>query len=212
VETLNRVSVRNLKSAFNFWGENMSFQKGHPFYKGGEKGWFKKGNTPPFKNKKMPQIIKDKISQSNKGKIPWIKERHHSFKHKQKMSIARKNYLFNHPHPMLGRKMPESQKIKISQKLKGEKSYRWKGGKFLKRGYYKIKNENHPYHDRYGYVFEHRFIMEQKIGRYLKPTEFVHHINGIKDDNRIENLQLFILGKNWHPCFCPQCGFEFLIK
>jgi len=67
----------------------------------------------------------------------------------------------------------------------------WKGGRIYRLGYILIKTDNHPNSNSTGYVQEHRLIMEKYIGRYLSKKEKVHHINGVKDDNRIENLQLF---------------------
>ena len=55
-------------------------------------------------------------------------------------------------------------------------------------GYIEIKTEN-------GWVLEHIFIMEKIIGRKINhKKEIVHHINHIRDDNRLENLQLFKRG------------------
>ena len=42
------------------------------------------------------------------------------------------------------------------------------------------------------YVFEHILVMEEKIGRYLRPEESVHHLNGVNEDNRPENLELWV--------------------
>src|SRR6266566_7746996 len=41
------------------------------------------------------------------------------------------------------------------------------------------------------YIFEHIIVMETVLGRYLLPTESVHHRSGVRDDNRPENLELW---------------------
>lgn len=77
----------------------------------------------------------------------------------------------------------------------GEDHPRWKGGTKDKYGYKQIKlYPGDPYYEmskhKSDYVLEHRVVMARHIGRSLKSTEIVHHVNGIKDDNRIENLEL----------------------
>ena len=49
----------------------------------------------------------------------------------------------------------------------------------------------HPRAGNGNYVFEHILVMEQQLGRYLLPDEYVHHLNGVRDDNRPENLELW---------------------
>ena len=50
---------------------------------------------------------------------------------------------------------------------------------------------NHPRAGRNGYVFEHVLVMEDLLGRHLMPGETVHHLNGLRNDNRPENLELW---------------------
>ena len=82
-------------------------------------------------------------------------------------------------------------KICKGKMLKPENFNHWKGGKsILKTGYIYIYFPLHPFSCKKGYVMEHRLVMEKQIGRYLHRWEVVHHINRIRDDNRLENLEL----------------------
>jgi len=65
-----------------------------------------------------------------------------------------------------------------------------KKGRYIQNGYVCIYQPKHPNCDSKGYVKEHRLVMENHIGRLLNKNEEVHHINGVKSDNRIENLRL----------------------
>lgn len=75
--------------------------------------------------------------------------------------------------------------------MSGKNHPRWnEGNKIISHGYIFVLKHNHPFADKIGYVPEHRLVMEKHLGRYLLPTERIHHINGIKTDNRFKNLKL----------------------
>lgn len=109
----------------------------------------------------------------------------------------------------------DKQKENLNRGLKKAwESVRGSGkGYYYNNGYKMIYKPEHPSARKSGWIFEHRFVMENFLGRDLLKKEIVHHRNKIKDDNRIENLSLIELGKpNAHEINCPKCNFAWMIK
>lgn len=73
------------------------------------------------------------------------------------------------------------------------------------KGYRQVLKKDHPKATSYGYVMEHRVVMEAVLGRYLKKSEVVHHINHDKLDNRPENL--VVMKKRAHDKMKPPPRF-----
>jgi hypothetical protein len=74
----------------------------------------------------------------------------------------------------------------------GEQAAHWRGGRMKvgASGYVRLHKPDHPHANKAGYVYEHRYVMEQKIGRLLKREEIVDHIDRNRSNNAPENLRL----------------------
>jgi len=99
----------------------------------------------------------------------------------------------------LGRKWNHSQVAieKIRAGKIGNKNPSWKGGIIVSGGGYRMcLAHGHPAANEGGYVFEHRLMMERKLGRYLRPEEVVHHWDLDVKNNDPSNLILFENGQD----------------
>lgn len=72
--------------------------------------------------------------------------------------------------------------------LKQEESPNWKGGRSRTDGYVRILRPDHPRAYSNGYVLEHIVVWEEAHGQPLPEGWVIHHLNGVKEDNRPENL------------------------
>ena len=135
---------------------------------------------------KIFNIFSRPFSETNGGRSPSDKTRN-------KMSKALKGK------PSWSKGLTKEIDIRLKQrgeKQKGKNSIHWKGGRYkYNKGYIMVWiDETSPFYEMVQKgtrrIQEHRLVMAQHLKRCLKSSEYVHHINWIKDDNRIKNLVL----------------------
>ena len=130
-----------------------------------------------------PKEIRDKVSSSLRG---WYKQ--------NKNSLQYKNRLIKIGNGNRGKVVSDTTKEKLKGRIPwnkgvigfmaGEQNSNWKGGKALMNGYWFIRIDRGVYKKR------SRIEMETYLWKELSSHDIVHHINGDKADDRIENLQL----------------------
>ena len=79
---------------------------------------------------------------------------------------------------------------------KGKKNPNWTGGELRHKGYVYVYAPDHPRPTITRYVKRARLVMEKYIGRILESEEQIHHLNQIRDDDRIENLEIVSLSEH----------------
>ena len=166
------------------------------------------------KGKIISEETRRKISEAQLGSKNHMFGKHPSEETRKKLSEAHKGKELGKDNPMFGKyhsketrkKMSEAHKDKhpseetknkISESHMGEKNPNWKYGRKDIRGYINVKQPEHPNASIAGYVPEHRLIMEKYLGRYLRKSEIVHHIDGNPANNKTENLR--IENRSTHP-------------
>lgn len=154
------------------------------------KGRFGKGK------KSEDQKAGKMISCAMCGKMFWrhnshIKKNMEQFCSRHCAGLRRSENLVKFSGNMKGRERKDKKYGATNPAWKGGVTYWRKHGNYKPIKYVRCPSDLLPMARKDGYIMEHRLIMARHLGRLLKRTEVVHHINHDPHDNRIENLELF---------------------
>lgn len=117
--------------------------------------------------------------------------------------------------PRFNKQGIERRFIKYHSHLKGKNHWNYGDGtKINDKGYRLVKKPDHPHANSSGYVYEHRLVYEEYHRCCLLRYADIHHINGNRLDNRIENLQPLSHSQHLSVTFkkdmsdrtCSECG------
>ena len=136
------------------------------------------------RGRKLTATHRKKLSviAKQKGFGKWMLGKKATNKTRKKMKLHNAKY-------WKGKKLSKKHRKRLSESHKGITKKEYKPISI--NGYLVIRNHTHPFRTKQNYILISHLVMEEKLGRYLKPEEVVHHINGIITDNRPKNLKLF---------------------
>ena len=148
-----------------------------------------RANHKGMEGKKHSEEAKIRMRKAQTGEKNHNWGKHLSEETKRKLRKFRSGKTYEE---LFGREKARIMCKQMSEARKGNKRSNWKGGRRKdKNGYILILKPSHPHAHSDGYIHEHRLVMEEILGRYLKPEEVPHHKNEIQGDNRPDNLKLF---------------------
>lgn len=144
------------------------------------------------------------IQPRRKFKLP--QDKLEEFYLNQNMSLNKIGKLFKVSHTLVAHRLQDMGipiKNRNENAPKGKNHYKWKGGKHKSNGYIFIRIfPDDPFYpmvaSTWSYLPEHRYIMAKYLNRCLNSNEIIHHLNGVRDDNRIPNLGIVTRSNHSH--------------